>query len=202
VTGLRRRVRRPPDPFAALGLPARPELTDDDVRAAWRRVAAATHPDRSDGGDPARFADAAAAYTELRTPFGRGEAMADARAGQRRIRLRRGAQSGQRTVSPRVRIGRGGAMADARAGQRRTRFSRAASLLPARIRHGRPGRLAFRVLAAGAASAAAVAAAGAQPATPALVTGALTWLLLTARQDLAPPPDHPNLTRSHRLRRP
>jgi hypothetical protein len=26
------------------------------------------------------------------------------------------------------------------------------------------------------------------PATPALITGVLTWLLLTARHDLAPPP--------------
>jgi len=41
------------DPFAALGLAARPDLTDDDVRAAWRRIAASTHPDRADGGDPA-----------------------------------------------------------------------------------------------------------------------------------------------------
>ena len=65
------------DPFAALGLPARPDLTDDDIRAAWRRIAAATHPDRADGGDPARFASAAAAYTELRTRYGRGEAYAD-----------------------------------------------------------------------------------------------------------------------------
>ena len=65
------------DPFTALGLPARPGLTDDDIRAAWRRVAAATHPDRADGGDPARFAAAAAAYTELRTRSGRGEAYAD-----------------------------------------------------------------------------------------------------------------------------
>ena len=65
------------DPFAALGLPARPGITDDDVRAAWRRVAAASHPDRADGGDPARFAAAAAAYTVLRTQFGRSEALAD-----------------------------------------------------------------------------------------------------------------------------
>jgi hypothetical protein len=55
------------------------------------------------------------------------------------------------------------------------------------VRRGRPGRLALRLLAVAAASAAAVAAAGSQPAVPALITGALTWLLLTARQDLAPP---------------
>ena len=65
------------DPFTVLGLPARPEVGDDEVRAAWRRIAAATHPDRADGGDPARFAAAAAAYTTLRTRSGRGEALAD-----------------------------------------------------------------------------------------------------------------------------
>ena len=65
------------DPFSTLGLPARPGLTDDEVRAAWRRIAAASHPDRADGGDPARFAAAAAAYTALRTAFGRSEGLAD-----------------------------------------------------------------------------------------------------------------------------
>ncbi|HMH91523.1 MAG TPA: hypothetical protein VK586_10620 [Streptosporangiaceae bacterium] len=67
----------PENPFRALGLDADPGLTDDDVRAAWHRVAAATHPDRADGGDPAAFSAAAAAYSDLRTPFGRGEALAD-----------------------------------------------------------------------------------------------------------------------------
>ena len=47
------------------------------MHAAWRRIASATHPDREDGGDPERFAAAAAAYTVLRTRFGRGEALAD-----------------------------------------------------------------------------------------------------------------------------
>jgi hypothetical protein len=65
------------DPFALLGLPTRAGLSDDDVRAAWRRIAAATHPDREDGGDPARFGAAAAAYVALRTGFGRGETLAD-----------------------------------------------------------------------------------------------------------------------------
>jgi hypothetical protein len=68
---------RAADPFTVLGLPARPDLSDDDIRAAWRRIAAALHPDRADGGDPARFAEAAAAYTTLRTEFGRREACAD-----------------------------------------------------------------------------------------------------------------------------
>ena len=38
------------NPFTALGLPADPHLTDEQVRAAWRAIAAATHPDRPDGG--------------------------------------------------------------------------------------------------------------------------------------------------------
>src|SRR5437016_4896630 len=71
------RPARQADPFSELGLPARPGLTDDEVRAAWRRIAAATHPDRADGGDAARFAAAAAAYTAVRTGFGRTEALAD-----------------------------------------------------------------------------------------------------------------------------
>jgi curved DNA-binding protein CbpA len=66
-----------PDPFTALGLPARPDLSDEQVRAAWRQVATATHPDRPDGGDPARYAAASAAYATLRTPWGRSEAYAD-----------------------------------------------------------------------------------------------------------------------------
>ena len=68
----------PAENFGALGLPADTTLTDDEVRMAWRRVAAATHPDRADGGDPAAFAAAAAAYNLLRTRTGRGEALADA----------------------------------------------------------------------------------------------------------------------------
>jgi hypothetical protein len=65
------------DPFAVLGLPARADVTDDDVRAAWHRIAASTHPDREDGGDPGRYAEAAAAYAALRTSYDRGEALAD-----------------------------------------------------------------------------------------------------------------------------
>ena len=65
------------DPFAVLGLPRRADLSDDDVRAAWRRIAAATHPDLDDGGDPARFGAAAAACAALRTGYDRGEVLAD-----------------------------------------------------------------------------------------------------------------------------
>ena len=66
-----------PNPFRALGLPERPDLTDEQVRAAWRNIAAATHPDRPDGGDLARYTAASAAYAELRTPWARSEAYAD-----------------------------------------------------------------------------------------------------------------------------
>lgn len=129
------------DPFAALGLPARPDLTDDEVRAAWRRVAAATHPDRDDGGDPPAFAAAAAAYTELRTLSGRREAYADL------------------------------------PGQRRGLH---------RIRRGRPAVLAARLAVAAAVSLAAVLAVGPQPAAYAVIAGAVTWLIRTARRELAP----------------
>ena len=59
------------NPFTVLGLPTRPDLTDEQVRAAWRAIAAASHPDRPGGGNPALYAAASAAYAALRTP-GRG----------------------------------------------------------------------------------------------------------------------------------
>jgi len=83
-------VPRHDDPFSVLGLPRAAGLSDDDVRAAWRRIAAATHPDRDDGGDPARFGAAAAAYATLRTAYGRGEALADVARGTRGVMEGRG----------------------------------------------------------------------------------------------------------------
>jgi hypothetical protein len=53
------------------------------------------------------------------------------------------------------------------------------------IRHGRPVRLAFRLLAVAATGALAVAGAGWQPASLAVITGAVTWLLCTGSSDLA-----------------
>jgi curved DNA-binding protein CbpA len=168
------------DPFRALGLEPRAGLTDDEVHAAWRRIASATHPDREDGGDPDRFAGAAAAYTVLRTRFGRGEALADLT-----------------TVQPPGTAGRSGGrpvMASSD-GQRAAPALRVAS----RVRRGRPGRLALRILAAVLVAAAAVAAAGSRPAAPALVTGVATWLVLTARRDLAPRDDiRPAQSAKHR----
>jgi curved DNA-binding protein CbpA len=186
-----RQRRNAADPFAALGLAARPGLTDDEVRAAWRRVAAATHPDRADGGDPERFAEAAAAYTELRTTFGRGEAIADA--GQRRDRRQGRARPGGATTSAdkELTLAAGAGGGSSVLPRSSWRAPGGVARLASRVRRGRPGRLALRLLAVAAASAAAVAAAGSQPAVPALITGALTWLLLTARRDLAPPPGLP-----------
>jgi curved DNA-binding protein CbpA len=188
---------RDDDPFAALGLAARADLGDDDVRAAWRRIAAATHPDRADGGDPGRFAAAAAAYTVLRTHSGRGEALADLAAHTGRgARAGRGGRTGR---DGRDRPGSGSPPPEAAAvapgpaavpsGTARVTGLRrlAGAALLSRIRRGRPARLALRVLIAAAVSAGAAVVAGTQPAVPALVVGVITWLLVTARNDLAPP---------------
>jgi curved DNA-binding protein CbpA len=152
------------DSFTALGLAADPALTDDDVRAAWRRAAAATHPDRADGGDPAAFAAAAAAYSDLRTAFGRGEALADLAAAA--------------TLSPPARV-------------RRPREPLGGWVR--RIGRGRPARLAGRLAAVTAVSVLVVTVNGWRPASLALVAGALTWLIRSARRDIAPaarrPPD-------------
>jgi hypothetical protein len=159
------------DPFRALGLPAAPDLADDDVRAAWRRIAAATHPDRDDGGDPARFALAAAAYTELRTRYGRGEAYADLMNGRREWPPARQAAPAPDSPSPPT--------------PKPVPGTTAAWSLAVRVRYGRPWVLVLRVALAAAISAAAFVVVGAQPAAIGLTTGAITWLMLTARHDLA-----------------
>jgi hypothetical protein len=196
------------NPFAALGLAGRPDLTDDDVRAAWRRVAAATHPDRADGGDPERFAGAAAAYTALRTRSGRGEALADlaAAAGSPRTGSSRtgSSRTGSSRTGPSHRPSHTGPSrrmpsrtrppgdgpsrtGPSRTGPRIGHQRWAGPGLWSRIRRGRVARLALRAVIATAVSAGAAAVAGTQPATPAVIVGAVTWLLVTARNDLAPP---------------
>lgn len=158
------------DPFAVLGLRADDDLGDDDVRTAWRRIAEATHPDRADGGDPERFALAAAAYTDLRTAFGRNEARAD---------LANPAGAG-RTSAGRISAGR----ADSGPAPRTRGVGWAG--ITSRIRNGRPGRLLLRLASATFAASVGVIAAGpGSPAAPALAAGALTWLLVTARHDLS-----------------
>ena len=149
------------NPFAVLGLPAQPDLSDEQVRAAWRRIATATHPDREDGGDPGRYAEASSAYATLRTPWARSEAYADLRYG---------------VIPP------------AAPARPRRRPWRALVLVPARIRYGRRARLALRITAAAGAGLLAWRSGAGTPAVAALLTGITTWLLLTARGDLAPPP--------------
>ena len=161
------------NPFDALGLPARPDLTDEQVRAAWRKIAAATHPDRRDGGDVARYTEATAAYAVLRTPWGRSEAFADL---------------GDTSPLPVV-----DGAAPEPAGRpsqpvRPADLLAAVGQLPARIRHGRPRRLLIRAAAASLLSLGVLHLIPGQPAAPALVTGLITWFALTARADLAPLP--------------
>ena len=63
-----------------------------------------------------------------------------------------------------------------------------ARLLLARLRHGRPLVLAARILA-GLALAGITLHADAGPAPEAgVLAGIITWLALTARRDVAPPP--------------
>ncbi|MGH3394452.1 MAG: J domain-containing protein [Streptosporangiaceae bacterium] len=159
-------------PFAALGLPPDPgKLTDDDVRSAWRRIAAATHPDREDGGDPDRYRDASRAYALLRTAWGRTEAWAD---------LQDGLIPGQhsRTAPPPPRP----APVSWRGAWQRV------AVVPARLRHGSPRRLAIRILAAAALATGIWYVRAGTPATAALLVGIGTWLVRTAPGDLAPPP--------------
>jgi hypothetical protein len=153
------------NPFTALGLPATPGLDDEQVRQAWRAIAAATHPDRADGGDPAAYTAASAAYARLRTAWGRSEALADLAAGA--------------APEPPVFVPVPGA------GQT---VWRAIAMLPGRIRHGRHGRMVARSLAAATAALLAVTQIPGTPSEPAVVTGSVLWWALTIRADLAPPP--------------
>jgi len=172
-------------PFELLGLPASAAVTDEDVRAAWRRIAAATHPDRPDGGDAERFAAASAAYTTLRTRSGRGEVLADrgrAHPAPGVIAPPREAPAARRAAAE-APAARAAAPGPVPAGP--------LARLAARVRNGRPAVLTVRLVIVAAVGAGSTALVGSAPATPALITGAVTWLLLTARADLAPPGRHP-----------
>jgi hypothetical protein len=160
------------NPFDALGVPARPDLTDERIRTAWRQVAGTTHPDRPDGGDPARYAQASAAYAELRTPWGRTEAYAD-------LLQTRGPATGDEDSDedgplPYQDIARPPGYLPL-------------EQLPARIWHGHPLRLALRGAAAALLSLVVIALIPGRAAEPAMVTGLIIWFLFTARGDLAPP---------------
>ena len=146
------------DPFATLGLPARAGLPDEEVRAAWKRIAAATHPDREDGGDAARYAAAAAAYDTLRTSFGRGEALADL--GLAGYTTRAWTRGGRRSAPRHA---------------HRTRAPGPGAGVP------RGWRLASRVTAAAAVMVTCVLVAGWTPGSVGLLAGLLTWVGVTGR---------------------
>ena len=154
------------NPFEVLGLPVRANLSDAQVRTAWKNIAARTHPDRPDGGDVAAYTAAASAYAQLRTGWGRSEAYADLATDQPYV------------PSPAAWPARwpGGNQ------------WRGLLLIPARVRRGRPLRLAARALAAALLSLLVLAVIPGQAAGPAVVTGLILWFLFSARGDLAPPP--------------
>ena len=154
------------NPFDALGLPTDPDLTDDQVHAAWRAIAKATHPDRPDGGDPAWYAQASAAYAQLNSPWGRSEAYADLLEG-----LPDTTPLPPVTWTPPL-----------------PRTIRPIRLLPARIVHGRPLRLVIRAAIAALLSLVVLWLIPGQPGVPADVAGLAVWFAVTGRSDLAPPP--------------
>jgi hypothetical protein len=170
-----------PNPFEALGLPARPDLSDEQVRAAWRQIAAATHPDRPDGGDLARYTAASAAYAELRTPWGRSEAYADV--------MEAAADDGPVTAPlpavPREPVVPGVPGVAVPPWQPLI----AVAQLPARIRRGRPRRLLIRAVIAAVLSLLVLQLIPGTAAAPADVFGLALWFVLTGRKDLAPPPE-------------
>jgi hypothetical protein len=157
------------NPFTALSLPESTHLTDEQVRAAWRAVAAATHPDRDDGGNLPRYTEATAAYAQLRTAWGRSEALADLAAARPYIPPAQPA-------------------AASAPGTRAATVLRSVWLLPARARHGRPVRLTVRAIVAAAVALLAVTIVPGTPAAPGIAAGATLWWILTARADLAPLP--------------
>ncbi len=176
------------NPFAALGLPERPDLSDEQVHAAWRAIAAETHPDRPDGGDLARYTQGAAAYAELRDPWGRSEAYAD-------------------LVEQAHRDGRWDAYPDRfpgfEVGQPKADLPEiwildtppfwvapllALFQLPGRVIHGRPLRMLIRAAIAVGLCLGVLALIPGTPSAPADVAMLITGFVVTARSDLAPPP--------------
>ena len=181
-----------PNPFAALGLPERPDLDDETVRAAWRAIAVATHPDRADGGDLARYTQATAAFHELNTPWGRSEAYADLvdqAWAEGRYDDYPEATLALPTPAPR--------RCPLSPPRRRLRLHPvspwrlvfAMVWLPPRIRRGRPLRLLIRAAVAAGLSLAVLSLIPGDPAAPADVAVLITWFVLTGRKDLAPPPE-------------
>jgi len=165
------------NPFEALGLPARPDLTDEQVRAAWRAIATATHPDRPDGGDLAVYTAASAAYAELRTPWSRSEAYADV--------TERAARAGQEPDTSPLPVIRDAEAAPPPPWQPLLDLWQ----LPARVRRGRPLHLAIRAIIAAVLAMLLLQLIPGSAAAPADVIGIGLWFVLSGRKYLAPPPE-------------
>jgi hypothetical protein len=165
------------NPFEALGLPARPDLADEQVRAAWRAIAAATHPDRPDGGDLAAYTAASAAYAELRTPWSRSEAYADV--------TERAVRAGLEPDTSPLPVIRDAGAAPPPPWQPWL----AVWQLPARVRRGRPLHLAIRAIFAAVLAMLLLQLIPGSAAAPADVIGIGLWFVLSGRRDLAPPPE-------------
>jgi hypothetical protein len=180
------------NPFAVLGLPERPDLDDETVRAAWRAIAVATHPDRADGGDLPRYTQATAAFHELRCPWGRSEAYAD-------------------LVDQAFRDGRWNAYPDPFQGFDDDTDDEpppggtaemallpppfwlahplaALAQLPGRIIRGRPLRMLIRAAVAAGLCLAVLALIPGRRGAAVLVALLIGWFAVAARSDLAPPP--------------
>ena len=130
------------NPFQILGLPARRDLTNEQVDAAWRKIAVATHPDREDGGDLARYTQACAAFAELRIPWSRSEAWADLEEQARAAGYDGLDEAGQPYIEP-LPAGPPPVITPAD-------LPAVLAQLPSRIRRGRPLRLLIRAAAAAA----------------------------------------------------
>ena len=68
------------DPFALLGLPKRPLLSEEEIGQAYRRLAGELHPDQA-GGDASRFKELGEAAAILRDPARRLRYLADVTGG-------------------------------------------------------------------------------------------------------------------------
>ena len=170
------------NPFEILGLPVRRDLTDEQVDAAWRKIAVATHPDRPDGGDLARYTQASAAFAELRVPWSRSEAYADV-VEQARTQGYDGLDDdGQPYTEPLPRV-----PSDPESGIPYGDPVAILIQLPSRISRGRPLHLALRAIIAAVLALLVLNLIPGQPAAPADILGLIIWFVLTGRKDLAPP---------------
>jgi hypothetical protein len=172
-----------PNPFAVLGLPEWPDLDDETVRAAWRAIAADTHPDRADGGDLARYTAATAAFAELNTPWGRTEAYADL-LDQDRARAPYDQMDDDLLDDGPVVVFVPVTFVPQPVPLREIVHTAAA--VPGRLRRGHPWRLLTRALVLAGACLGVLALFPALPPGPVAAVAAVL-LIVSGREDLAPP---------------